>query len=227
MYGYLLFYYLITAGSWAYDFENQSSGHAILYNISSLGQTPRNVDEPTKVHYEQKIDIKEPTDNRRGSVLTLMNGNIHSIGNVGGVSALGWSGTRYNETVGQPATENHGLSGVWLAFTSSQAIAGGYSLTSKGLTTSNNVNVGNVTLRSNFTLALPEQEQGEETGRHHGKTRPASQLSWGGKGTNETLESKELDSRNRWTFTFSLPNPSCQASTNENGEWTMTCVGRV
>lgn len=65
---------------------------AIRYNVSYLGLKDPFARYSTRLSYDYSIDISEPHDNRRGSMLSLLNGTVFPFGSVGAMMALGWSG---------------------------------------------------------------------------------------------------------------------------------------
>ncbi|PWN38424.1 uncharacterized protein FA14DRAFT_177699 [Meira miltonrushii] len=70
---------------------------SIKYNVSHLGLLDPFAKHSTKLSYDYKIEVGEPHNNGKGSIVSLLNGTIFPLGSVGAMSALGWRGGT-NET---------------------------------------------------------------------------------------------------------------------------------
>lgn len=151
--------------------------------------------------------------NAKGSIETRVNGTLAGLGSVGAVVSVGWHGgsnsrasssnSSANNTTAppppappscasqptssprpQPSATSDGVSGMWLAFTSCDAITGGYTLRADQLSTSNNAVFANVTVRTNVTidsaghvsvtLIVGNTEQGKEYGARNSSASAAA-----------------------------------------------------
>jgi hypothetical protein len=65
---------------------------SVLYNVSSLGLFDPFANYSTHLTYDSKVEIGDPHNNQKGSVLTLLNGTIYPLGSVGAIGAIGWEG---------------------------------------------------------------------------------------------------------------------------------------
>lgn len=70
---------------------------SVKYNVSHLGLLDPFAKHSTKLSYDYKIEVGEPHNNGKGSIVSLLNGTIFPLGSVGAMSALGWRGGT-NET---------------------------------------------------------------------------------------------------------------------------------
>lgn len=75
----------------------QQEEESIKYNVSHLGLLDPFAKHSTKLSYDYKIEVGEPHNNGKGSIVSLLNGTIFPLGSVGAMSALGWRGGT-NET---------------------------------------------------------------------------------------------------------------------------------
>lgn len=71
--------------------------NSIYYNISSLGLPDPFAHYSTRVSYDSRVDIADPHNNQKGSVLSVLNGTVFPLGSVGSISAIGWDGG-FNQT---------------------------------------------------------------------------------------------------------------------------------
>lgn len=90
---------LATSYTTCFDFTNIPNGSStnhnrdsVLYNVSSLGLFDPFANFSTHLTYDSKVEIGDPHNNQKGSVLTLLNGTIYPLGSVGAIGAIGWEG---------------------------------------------------------------------------------------------------------------------------------------
>ena len=97
---------------------------SVLYNVSSLGLPDPFAHYSTHLTYDSKVEIGDPHNNQKGSILTLLNGTIYPMGSVGAIGAIGWEGDSNDTDVDLEQTTRTksgsvkknsmgGMSGAW------------------------------------------------------------------------------------------------------------------
>lgn len=98
---------------------------SVLYNVSSLGLPDPFANYSTHLTYDSKVEIGDPHNNQKGSILSILNGTIYPLGSVGSIGAIGWEGNlndtevKMEESKGEKKIKNKhntsgGLSGKFL-----------------------------------------------------------------------------------------------------------------
>lgn len=118
------------------------------YNISSMGLLNPSQQNSTSVHHDHSMKFDETRESTKGYVESKVNGTLSGLGSFGAVTSLGWSDAAQSN--GNQTSD--GLSAMWLAFTSQEAITGAFTLGSRQISSSNNVLYSNVTVRTNVTV---------------------------------------------------------------------------
>lgn len=126
---------------------------SIKYNVSHLGLLDPFAKHSTKLSYDYTIDIGEPHNNGKGSIVSLLNGTIFPLGSVGAMSALGWRGGT-NETP-KRTQESNATSSSLSSHNSSSSNAQQYTIHANhtSSTTSNNN-----THATNSTTSIPPHD---------------------------------------------------------------------
>lgn len=114
---------------------------SIKYNVSHLGLLDPFAKHSTKLSYDYKIEVGEPHNNGKGSIVSLLNGTIFPLGSVGAMSALGWRGGTNETHKAHPPGSNP---------TSSS------NSTSSASISQNSTTNGNHTKASNTTSIMPQ-----------------------------------------------------------------------
>lgn len=72
--------------------QQQQQRDSVLYNVSSLGLEDPFAKYSTHLTYDSKVEIGDPHNNQKGSILSILNGTIYPLGSVGSIGAIGWEG---------------------------------------------------------------------------------------------------------------------------------------
>jgi hypothetical protein len=72
--------------------SSTTTADSVLYNVSSLGLPDPFSQYSTRITHDSKVEIGDPHNNQKGSILTLLNGTVYPLGSVGGIGAMGWEG---------------------------------------------------------------------------------------------------------------------------------------
>jgi len=121
----------------SYDFTNipssevshnaqqlSSSLDSILYSVSSLGLPDPFSHYSTHLTYDSKVEIGDPHNNQKGSILTVLNGTIYPLGSVGGIGGMGWEGNSNDTDINQGESSSNKTREGSIKTTSNGAMSG-------------------------------------------------------------------------------------------------------